>query len=652
MRRHIKTILSLLFSAMYTGNASAQPGTCPDNIDFESGALTNWECKTGRVDDVSGSNTITWQSTGVNTLNHKIIPRATAGTDPFGGFSEASPNGSAYSVKLGNSFFQNVSAESMSYTFIIPDTAQFFSLLFYYAVVFQDPQHNPQEQPRFRASLFNVTDNELIDCSNFDFTASASLPGFQVSTVDPSVIYKNWTPVTLNLSRYAGKTIRLEFITSDCTFKGHFGYAYIDVNSSCSGAIKGDKVCPDATSATLTAPYGFQNYTWYSDDTYTTVLSNSQTLILSPVPPPGTSLPVVIGPYPGFGCPDTIKSLMKVVDRPVANAGPDVSTCGGNPAQLGTAAITGYSYQWSPVSLVTMATVSVTQTLPNIPVPTTFYLQVTDNEMGCKNYDTVAVTPVSLDTAMRLIGDTLYCLNKPVNTLLQVLDAGASVQWFENNTALSGATMAVFNPQAVATSSYWAVLQKGQCVGNTRIVTVKRLPVPIAKFDIDPAEQCINGSFRFVNKSTEPGNAANTYQWKSSDGRIAVSRDMNLSYASPGNYDISLLAVSPDGCTDSTKKSVKVLSQCGIWVPTAFTPGNDGKNDLFRPYFLGAPKFRKFTIYDRNGFVVFNTQVLGEGWNGRHKGLAVPSGVLIWTLEYETADGKPVFEKGMVTVIR
>jgi gliding motility-associated-like protein len=540
----------------------------------------------------------------------------------------------------------------MSYTFSIPDTAQVFSILFYYAVVFQDPQHNPQEQPRFRASLFNVTDNQLIDCSNFDFTASASLPGFQVSTVDPSVIYKDWTPVTLNLSRYAGKTIRLEFITSDCTFKGHFGYAYIDVNSSCSGAIKGDKVCPDASSATLTAPHGFQTYTWYSDDTYATALSNSQTLLLSPVPPPGTSLPVVVGPYPGFGCPDTIKALLKVVDRPVANAGADVSTCGGNPAQLGTAAITGYSYQWAPASLVTMATTAVTQTLPNIPVSTTFYLQVTDNEMGCKNYDTVTVTPVSLDTAMRLTGDTAFCLNKSVSTSLEVLDGGASVQWFENNNPLSGATMTVLNPQPAATSSYWAVLQKGQCLGSTRIVTIKRLPVPVAKFEIDPAEQCINGSFRFINKSTEPGNAANTYRWKSSDGRTAVSRDMNLSYTSPGSYDISLLAVSPDGCADSTKKSAKVLSQCGIWVPTAFTPGDDGKNDLFRPYFLGAPKLRKFTVYDRNGFIVFSTQVLGEGWNGRHKGIAVPSGVLIWTLEYETADGKPVFEKGMVTLIR
>jgi gliding motility-associated-like protein len=647
-----KYILPHLFFSVSITVACGQSASCPDNIDFEAGTLTNWECKTGRADDINGTNTITWQSTGINTLNHKLIPRTSAGTDPFGGFSEASPNGSAYSVKLGNSFFQNVSAESMAYTFAIPDTAQVFSILFYYAVVFQDPEHSPHEQPRFRTSVFNVTDNVTIDCSNFDFTASASLPGFRVSTVDTTVIYKDWTPVTLNLSRYAGKTIRLEFITSDCTFKGHFGYAYFDVNSSCSGAISGDVVCPGDTSATITAPHGFQTYTWYSDNTYSTILSTSQTLHLNPVPPAGTSMPVVVGPYAGFGCPDTIKSFIKIAVPPIANAGADANTCVGMAAQLGADAVTGYSYNWSPPQLVTSTLSATTLTIPNLTAPTNFFLAVTDTKTGCKNYDTVLVTPVLLDTAMQLGGDTVFCMNKSANTYLQVLDAGATVQWYENGNLIGGATTFILNPQPLLTTTYWAVLQKGGCTNSTRRITVTKLPLPVAGFTADPAEQCMNGPFRFINQTNEPPNTTTNYRWGVSDGRTAVTKDWQASFTAAGSYAVSLKAVTKEGCTDSTAKTIKVSSRCGIWVPTAFTPGDDGKNDWFRPYFLGAPKLKKFTVYDRNGFIVFTTTALGEGWNGRHRGIAVPSGVLVWILEYETAEGKTIFEKGTVTLIR
>ncbi len=650
MPRYINHILSFFFLLAANARLNSQPGACPTNIDFELGDLTSWECKTGQVDNINGINTVTWQNLGVNALNHKIIPRATAGTDQYGGFSEASPNGSAYSVRLGNNYFQNVSAESMSYTFSIPADANMFSILFYYAVVFQDPQHTPEEQPRFRTSLYNVTDNQLIDCSNFDFTASASLPGFRTSTVDPSVIYKDWTPVTLNLSRFAGKTIRLEFITSDCTFKGHFGYAYIDVNTSCSSAIQGDVICPGAASATFTAPHGFQTYAWYSDETYSTVLSNSQTITLTPVPPAGTSLPVVVGPYPGFGCPDTIKSLLRIAVPPVADAGADISFCNGTAARLGADPVPGNLYSWSPAALLTATNTASTLTIPTLSGPTSFYLMVTNSESGCTSYDTVQVTPVNLDTAMRQTGDTIFCMNIPVNTTLEVLDVGASVQWFESSNAVGGATNPIFQPQPSATHIYWALLQKGQCQGSTRFVTVKKLPLPVAAIKADPMEQCVNGPFTFINSSTEQG--ATTYRWRLSDGRTAVTKNMTASFTTPGNYTAYLLAVSADGCADSTQKTVKVTADCGIWVPTAFTPGDNGRNDWFRPYFTGAPKLKRFMVYDRNGFVVFNTTKLGEGWDGRHKGVAVPTGVLVWTLEYITPEGKTVFEKGTVSIIR
>lgn len=652
MRAYSKHILLSLLAVVNSLAVFCQGSLCPSNIDFETGGLHNWECKTGRVESIAGVNTVTWESNGVNPLNHHIIPRATASLDPYGNFSQASPNGSAFSVQLGNNYFQNISAEGMFYTFSIPDTATLFSILFYYAVVFQDPQHNPDEQPRFRARVYNVTDGEVINCANFDFTASASLPGFTVSTVDPTVIYKDWTPVTINLSGLAGKTIRLEFITSDCTFRGHFGYAYIDVSGSCSGAVTGNQVCADADEVTLLAPYGFQTYSWYADQTFSTVISSSQAVTLNPVPPAGTLFPVVVGPYPGFGCPDTVVAVLKTVSLPEANAGIDITACKNQFAQLGTEPIQGYGYTWTPSSLLVNPTAANPVTIFNLPDTTRFYLTVVDSMTGCRNYDSVNVNPVRIDTAMLVSGSTSFCNNEPVNTQLQLLSAEGSFQWLENDNAVNGATSSVFNPSPAATSIYQAVIRKDICTDISRQIIITKLPVPSAGFSISPAEQCLNGPVIVTNNSMDPSGINSSYTWQISDGRSFTTRDLALTFNTPGRKDILLIATTADGCRDTAAQSFRVLDRCGVFVPTAFTPGDDGKNDLFRPYFLGAYKLKRFAVFERNGSLVFETKTIGDGWNGCIRGKMLTTSVLVWMLEYEDDNGKIIFQKGTVTLIR
>lgn len=652
MREYKKHILILLLFVLTAGVSSvAQFSTCPDNIDFEFGNLNNWECKTGKVESLNGVNTVTWLSTGENPNHHKIIKAATAGTDPYGGFPEACPNGSAYSVKLGNNFFTTASAEGMSYTFHIPDAATVYSILFYYAVVFQDPQHNPDEQPRFRAKIYNVTDNEVVNCSDFDFTASASLPGFRVSASDPKVIYKDWTPVTLNLNGYAGKTIKLEFITSDCTFTGHFGYAYIDVSSSCSGAITGNVICPEATHITLTAPYGFQHYTWYADNTYTTVLSNLQTMTLQPVPPAGATFPVIVQPYPGFGCTDTIMATIRNTPAPVANAGPDVEVCDGLTAMIGDQTDVNNNYTWTPAALLTNAAVSNPLTVNTIIQPTEFYLVVTDKINGCKSYDTVKVTPVKLNNSLIVTGDSIFCNNAIINTQLKLSPTDGNIKWFENGNEMNGANTILLNPRPAGTSIYYASIQKDACLAITRTIEIKKLKVPQVDFSTDVALQCLNSPVTFTNKTTSLTNS-DIIQWRVSDGRILSAKDINLTFPVPGEYKVLLKVTSAEGCADSLTKKIQVVEKCGLYMPSAFTPGADGKNDQFGPVINGLIKLNRFSVYDRNGTVVYTTQTAGEKWDGKYKGKLLPSAVYVWMLEYESSDNKKVMLKGTVTLIR
>jgi hypothetical protein len=241
------TIIALLIKF------SAIAQNCPPNIGFEMGNFDNWECSAGVINrdgtlNLSPSSPIPDR----HTLIANSFPQT---TDPYGGFPTSCPNGSGYSVRLGNSLAGG-QAEGISYTFVIPAGQNDYSIIYNYAVVFENPTHLPQEQPRFTSKVFNVTDNQYISCGSFEFVASSNLPGFQQAGGD--VFFKPWSPVTVNLSGYAGKTVRLEFTTNDCAFVRHFGYAYLDVNEDCSSApIAGSTYCAGSQSLTLRGPYGF-----------------------------------------------------------------------------------------------------------------------------------------------------------------------------------------------------------------------------------------------------------------------------------------------------------------------------------------------------------------------------------------------------------
>ncbi len=648
---HCKRIILSLLIVVSSFYAEAQVTACPSNLDFEDGNLTGWECKTGRVAYL-GVNTLTWTGFTPDPSSHEMIDGNLGLVDFYGQFPQNCPNGSRYSVKLGNTS-GGARAEAISYRYTIPASVSVFSIFFNYAVVLQDPSHSVEEQPRFRARIFNVTDNIAIDCVNFDFTASGSLPGFQSSPQDASVLFKGWTPVTLNLTGYAGKTIELEFITSDCTRNGHFGYAYVDVNSNCNGAIQGNSICPGDVGITLTAPFGFEYYTWYSDNSFSTILSSSQTLLLNPLPAVGTVYPVVVTPYPGFGCQDTVYATIQLAQYPTADAGNDKTVCSNKQAQLGGVTPPHLDYSWSPAGLLSNPLAAKPFTLPGLLAPTTFYLTVTDSVTGCNLTDTdeVIISPEVVDTVSLVTGNTQYCKGSPVNISLWA-SAPGGIQWHENGIPIPGATSNFYFPEPSVTSIYWATILKGGCLDTTRNVLVSISPIPVPRIELDNAIQCLNIPVELKNKSSIISDESLSYLWKISDGSSYTSTDLDKIFPIGGKYDIMLKATSPMGCADSVSKSITVIETCNVYMPTGFTPNNDGKNDVLKPILYGVKKLHRFVVFDRWGTIVYSTKNINEGWDGTFKGLPLTSSVFVWMLEYDTYDHKNLILKGTVTVIK
>jgi gliding motility-associated-like protein len=375
---------------------SAVKAQCPDNIDFENGNFSGWQYYASRLPANGGA--VNWGA-AVPILDKRlkiISPASEDEKDYFGNFTKKCPNGSGYSVQIGNDDVNN-EADKISYTFTIPPNQNAFAFSYNYALVFEDPGHEVALQPRFTVEVFNVTDNKVDPCSSFDFVIKGGLPGFFISgkTVPgrvPAVTVwcKNWAAASINLSGNAGKTFRISFSTTDCGLNGHFGYAYIDVNSRCNSAFLTSPYCSGANSITVNGPFGYQYYSWYYDNVRGTYLGADQQLTLKPPPPPGTKLAVIITPYNGYGCLDTLYTEIVDTLRVEAKAGADVSSCDfSNAIQLGSPGVPGLKYYWEPAKGLNNPDIANPLAMP--ARTTKYVLTVSGNGNECPQKDTVLI---------------------------------------------------------------------------------------------------------------------------------------------------------------------------------------------------------------------------------------------------------------------
>jgi gliding motility-associated-like protein len=129
---------------------------------------------------------------------------------------------------------------------------------------------------------------------------------------------------------------------------------------------------------------------------------------------------------------------------------------------------------------------------------------------------------------------------------------------------------------------------------------------------------------------------------------IAVYDDESL-----GGIRYKVLVNNEAGCVDSAFVTVKVFKTLpSVFVPTAFTPNGDGRNDVLRPIAVGIQRIDFFSIYNRLGQLVFSTAADGKGWDGTLGGTPQNSDVFVWMVKAVDYTGAPYFQKGTVTLIR
>ncbi|MFZ1312337.1 MAG: gliding motility-associated C-terminal domain-containing protein, partial [Chitinophagaceae bacterium] len=166
---------------------------------------------------------------------------------------------------------------------------------------------------------------------------------------------------------------------------------------------------------------------------------------------------------------------------------------------------------------------------------------------------------------------------------------------------------------------------------------------------------CPGDTLKISNNSS--GNI-DQWQWQFGNGQFStLAVPTAIQFVATGSetlYTITLIAGNAQqNCRDTAKQTVRVLSNCFIAVPSAFTPNGDGLNDYLFPLNALNADNLQFSVYNRMGQLVFHTKDWTKKWDGRINGILQDTGVYAWLLSYtHNSTGEKVLQKGTTLLIR
>ncbi len=191
------------------------------------------------------------------------------------------------------------------------------------------------------------------------------------------------------------------------------------------------------------------------------------------------------------------------------------------------------------------------------------------------------------------------------------------------------------------TTTYTVTVTNGPC-SATKTVTVNVHPGPVT-------DVCCDTTISYGQSATLNASGGITYQWLPAYG-LSCDNCPNPT-ATPNQTTTYTVSMATDsGC--SVTEFITIDVNCGqVFIPTAFSPNNDGEND--RLYVRGKCITQMdFVVFDRWGNKVFESESLNTGWDGTYKGQPMNTGTYVWYLKATLADGTTLDKKGNVELVR
>ena len=176
-------------------------------------------------------------------------------------------------------------------------------------------------------------------------------------------------------------------------------------------------------------------------------------------------------------------------------------------------------------------------------------------------------------------------------------------------------------------------------------------PSPTSSFVADPTNATIyTSNIEITDLAADPTDDILTNM---GDGSIYYNQaQFNHSYTDTGWFEVEHVVINTFDCPDTSKATIRINPETLIFVPNAFTPDGDGKNEIFFATAVGIKEF-SFKIFNRWGEVLFETTDPSTGWDGMHpNGKEAIQGVYTWTVFAKGQNDKLIEKRGHLSLLR
>ncbi|HRO69631.1 MAG TPA: gliding motility-associated C-terminal domain-containing protein [Chitinophagaceae bacterium] len=328
--------------------------------------------------------------------------------------------------------------------------------------------------------------------------------------------------------------------------------------------------------------------------------------------------------------------LVKVGANPVITLSSNSALCQNQDLLL--TASGGSTYEWSGTNNFSASTQEIR--IPNAQPSDAgkYYVMVTSLD-GCTSLDSISIIVNPTPTANILFADSSICEGENIQL---ISNGGTSYQWTPAD-GLSSTNISSPIASPVSTTTYNVVASNSFGCSDTSNILIRVLEAPRA--NAGPDLWIIEGTTVQL-QATATGYAL-SYSWSPD---IYISNVSELQpFITPLRDTIYKLTVSSNAGCGTDIDSMNVFVYKDVFVPTAFSPNNDGLNDTWHiPVLVAYPEF-ELSVFNREGRNIFQAKGVNKPWDGTYRGEPQPAGIYVYMLDLK--DGSPT-RKGTLMLLR
>ena len=285
-----------------------------------------------------------------------------------------------------------------------------------------------------------------------------------------------------------------------------------------------------------------------------------------------------------------------------------------------------------------------------------YTLEVVNDDNGCKSTAQMLITRDETEPrGLVAQTDTPTCYGDLDGSIVVVSVEGGTPPFSFSLNGRPLAQIGFFDDLGAGTYTLSVVDAKG-CDYITQVVIPEANDLQV---ELGPDRELVLGEVAVINAQvTVPAEELTGIKWQtvaSLPCDSCLTQELQLTEST----QFYILVVDENGCTASDLVTIFVRRQRDVYIPSAFSPNGDGKNDVFMPF--AAPnaikKINAFQVYNRWGEIMYEVYDCPAndpvyGWNGTHRGELMNAGAYVWTLEVTFFDDEVEFFKGEVILMR